>query len=122
RSSTKDDSFLISASATPSCSATIFLTRASRLSISFSTPFYCGSTAKKADHSSTANSRNFRQKHPLIHIHAAIHVERRPGHVGGRRGTQEKDRLRNVLDTSEPAERHALDELACLFLGERARH
>src|SRR5712675_1902993 len=122
RSSTKDDSFLMSASATPSCSATIFLTRASRLSIEFLHSFLLRFHCKKADHSSTANGRDFGQKSPLIHVHAAIHVQRRPGHVGGRRRAQEKHGLRDIVDAPEPSQRNVLDQFLHLLLGERARH
>src|SRR5215212_5236609 len=108
RSSTKDDSFLMSASATPSCSATIFLTRASRLSIEFLHSFFCGSTAKKRAHSSTARGRHLSQKSPLIHVHAAIHVQRGAGDVGGVRRAQEKHGLRDVLDLPETAQRDVL--------------
>src|SRR5258706_4860300 len=109
RSSTKDDSFWMSASEPSICSATIFLTRASRLSIEFLHSFLLRFHCKKADHSSTANGRDFVQKSPSIHVHAAVHVERRAGHVGGRGRAQEKHGVRDIVGAPEPSERHVLD-------------
>src|SRR5438067_1035695 len=117
RSSTKDDSFLMSASATPSCSATIFFTRASMFSTTFSSkksaPFYHGDPLIPASPLRSILS---------IHVHPAVHVQRRAGDVRGCRRAQEQHRLRHVVDASQPSERHVLDQLLHLLGGERARH
>src|SRR5688500_6493680 len=122
RSSTKEDSFLMSASATPSCSATIFLTRASRLSIELLRSFSPDRAAKNAANTSTATRRLLGQKCPSIHIHAAIHVNRRAGDVGRGRREKESHGLRHVIDSPESTEGHVLHQLFHLLLGEGARH
>src|SRR5688572_2359812 len=76
RSSTKDDSFLISASFTPSCSAMIFLTRCSTFSI---TSLLMG--AASGAPSGQRRARILRHIHPAVDVqHAARDIS-----AGGRR-------------------------------------
>src|SRR6478672_12284084 len=128
RSSTKDDSFLMSASATPSCSATIFFTRASMLSIDFlqNSCFvvvaWKGSCAQK-------NAKFYHgvrwipgRRGRSIHVHAAVHVDGGAGDVRSARRAEEEHRLGDVLHFPETPERHVLHQLLHLLLGERACH
>src|SRR5882672_1646398 len=116
RSSTKEDSFLISASFTPSCSATIFLTRCSTFSMAGSFPFvrcYRNSKVRIVAES---------HWHFSSHIHAAVDVERRARNVGGaRRGEEGHDR-RDVFRTPEPAQRNLLEQRRPLLFRERPGH
>src|SRR5260221_13923383 len=114
RSSTNEDSFLMSASATPSCSATIFLTRASKLSIDFLQALCSFVGARKARNSTIWTAS--------IHEHSAVDVQGRAGDIGRRGRAQEEDRLRDVLDPAEAPEGHALDQLLHLLRGQRAGH
>src|SRR3954451_11974042 len=91
RSSTKEDSFLMSASATPSCSATIFLTRASKLSIDTSSRLVSIGYLRER-----GARRGARKKHeiiPSIHVHPAVHVQRGARDVGGFPRAEEGDRV-----------------------------
>src|SRR4051812_1272612 len=119
RSSTNDDSFLISASLTPSCSATIFLTRCSTFSMHL---LPC--------EGSTIETDGFYQSFPLLsngtgaclhrtrrsptsssgHEHPAIHVQRRAGDIAGTGTGKEEYRVRDVLRRAEPAERNAHEQ------------
>src|SRR5436305_12696135 len=81
RSSTKEDSFLMSASATPSCSATIFLTRALILSIETSSRLV--SNGYLRERGTRCGARKKREIIPSIHVHPAVHVQRGAGDVGG---------------------------------------
>src|SRR5688572_12443562 len=128
RSSTKDDSFLMSASATPSCSATIFFTRASKFSIDFlqadSVDFvrsekrvilasftpYSGPPLGRVRGLGTAGSAS-------IHEHPAIYVQSRAGDVGGRRRAEEKHGLRDVVDPAQAPQGHVLHQALHLVLG-----
>src|SRR5258705_7826557 len=102
RSSTKDDSFLMSASATPSCSATIFFTRASMLSIDFLQNSCFVVVAWKG----TCAQKNAKFYHAVrwipgrrgrsIHVHAAVHVDRGARDVGRSRRPQAEYPLRVV--------------------------
>src|SRR5687768_2068847 len=100
RSSTNDDSFLISPSLTPNCSAMILRTLCSTFSI-------------------IAPSEGVRI---LRHVHAAVDVQDRSRHVtGGRRG-QVGYRRGHVLRRAQPPERDVLEQRLFLLLGKRARH
>src|SRR5688572_24561705 len=127
RSSTKDDSFLMSASATPSCSATIFLTRASMFSIDFLqadsvdfvrsekrvilAPFTLESLLRIA----VANGHGGTICRS-IHEHAAIYVQSRASYVRSSRGTQEEHCLGDVVDPPQATQRHVFDEPLDLVL------
>src|ERR1700693_3646724 len=115
RSSTKEDSFLMSASATPSCSATIFFTRASMLSIDFLRRFEPRSAKP-------FQSERLPRRFSSIHIHAAVHVDGRARDVAGRRRAQEEHRVGHVLHLPEAPQGHALHQLLHLGWGKRARH
>src|SRR3954463_3469784 len=90
RSSTNEDSVLMSASATPSCSATIFLTRASMFSIDFLQAFSTWLDAAKKRVILTS-----------IHVHPAVHMECRAGDVarGGR--AQKEHGLRDIVHAAQ---------------------
>src|SRR5262247_356713 len=111
RSSTNEDSFLISASFTPSCSATIFLTRCSTLSMR--TPSLCPLLCvlgvvvglRRGEILSEAPTARCRHDWVSVHVHAAVHRQRRAGDVGGGRRCEEAHCSRDVLGQSEPAER-----------------
>src|SRR5258706_4918316 len=127
RSSTKDDSFLMSASATPSCSATIFVTRASMLSIDFLKNSCFVVVAWKG----TCAQKNAKFYHAVrwiprrwgrsIHVHAAVHVKGGARDVRSAGRAQEEHRLRDVLHLPETPERHVLHQLLHLLPGVRAR-
>src|SRR6266511_5077019 len=98
RSSTNDDSFLISASFTPSCSATIFLTRCSTFSMRF----------LPKGIPSDANRRFYQIGAPghrrLHHVHPAIDVQRRAGDVACLERGEKRDRMCNLIRQAEPPE------------------
>src|ERR1700744_797015 len=141
RSFTNDASFLISASATPSCSATIFLTRCSILSI---TPprekkfkntgarILSGLTRQKSRASGSCQGMRpmLLQTHQgadsnrnqLLHVHAAVHVQRRTGDVASLRRREKCDRMRDVFRAAETAERNLRFQHGVLFFGQRLRH
>src|SRR5690606_41211472 len=84
RSSRKEDSFLISASLTPSCSATIFLTRCSMLSMQISKlGKFPRIIAKQANKVSAVEKKDWGDSNPpptqSSHINAAVAVQRRTG-------------------------------------------
>src|ERR1700761_5808327 len=123
RSATKALSFATSASGTPSCSAMIFLTRAS---ISLMTllrevcvktgGFYLprtpdGRTGLAAD----AAIRS-------IHVHAAVDVQLRSGDVAGLARGQERHRLRDLLGLAEAAQRDLRQQRGFLRLGQALGH
>src|ERR1041384_5787951 len=101
RSSTNEESFLISPSFTPSCSAMIFLTRCSMFSIRCSFP---------------------KRGRILRHIHTAVDVQDRARHVAGGGGCEIGDRGRHVLRRAEAAERNLAEQRLFLFVRQRARH
>src|SRR5262249_24346378 len=116
RSSTKEDSFLISASLTPSCSATIFLTRCSTFSIAGSFPLVgCARNSKV---------RIVAESHCdfSTHVHAAVHMQRRAGDVGGLRRREEGHRRGDVLRIPQFPEGNLLQERGFLLLRERPRY
>src|SRR5215831_451197 len=115
RSSTKEDSFLISASFTPSCSATIFLTRCSTFSIAGSFPL--GGCARNSKVRIVAESHC----HFSTHVHAAVDVQRRAGDIGGLRRREEGHGRGHVLRIAQPAERNLLKERVSLLLRQRPR-
>src|SRR4051812_47245183 len=108
RSSTKEDSFLMSASATPSCSATIFRTRASMFSIgSFLQCFqWSGSRVQEP-----RGAPKKREIIPSIHVHPAVHVECRSRDVAGVGTAQEEHGLGDVLDPPEAPQGHVFHQL-----------
>src|SRR4029077_16854164 len=77
RSSTNEDSFLISASFTPSCSATIFLTRCSTFSTispCLSSPKgECGSETRRFYQNEPTQPAALPSWRPSYHQHAAVH-------------------------------------------------
>src|SRR5437899_2854847 len=116
RSSTNEDSFLISASFTPSCSATIFLTRCSTFSICGLLPLCC------CDRNSEV--RIVAESHcPLsTHVHAAVDMQRRACDVGGlRRGEKGHDR-RHLFRIAEPSQRNLLEQRRSLLLRKGPGH
>src|SRR5258705_7184345 len=104
RSSTNEDSFLISASFTPSCSAMIFFTRCSMFSTQFSFP--CG----------------VRILPESGHEHATVHVQYRAGDVARRGRRQVGDGGGDVFGAAEPAERDLREQSVLLLLRQRACH
>src|SRR5262245_49250494 len=116
RSSTKEDSFLISASFTPSCSATIFLTRCSTFSIAGSFPLV-GCARNSKVRIVTEPHRHF-----STHVHAAVHMKRRAGDVGRLRRREKRHDRRHVLRSSQTAERNLLKQRSTLLVGEGAGH
>src|SRR4051812_27041717 len=132
RSSTNDESFLISASLTPSCSATIFLTRCSTFSMHLlpcegstietdgfyqSLPLLSTRAGDPCSH-----ARSERPRHSSGHQHPAIDVQRRTGDVA-RAGTGEEDhRVRDVVRGAEAAERDARKQRVALRLRQFLRH
>src|SRR4029077_20111071 len=116
RSSTNEDSFLISASFTPSCSATIFLTRCSTFSIMGSFPLV------GCDRNSEV--RIVAESHcPLsTHIHAAVDMQRRACNVGGLRRREKGHGRRHVLRISQASQRNLLKQRLSLLLREGPGH
>eukprot|EP01022_Parablepharisma_sp_SALTPOND_P036185 TRINITY_DN979_c0_g7_i1.p1 TRINITY_DN979_c0_g7~~TRINITY_DN979_c0_g7_i1.p1 ORF type:complete len:1344 (+),score=262.78 TRINITY_DN979_c0_g7_i1:3504-7535(+) len=133
RSSTNDDSFLMSASATPSCSATIFFTRCSISDIVFLqrddrlqkcahfSRFARGkftfnySWQDCAKSSITANNRRQKDLSQALrtcstHVHAAIHIECGTGDVGRLRRRQEGHRIGNLLGRAQATQRDLLQD------------
>src|SRR5215203_4590197 len=80
RSSTNEDSFLMSPSLTPNCSATIFLTRCSMFSMYYSFPDCLGVSTKLA-HFTKNEPAALLQRQNSTHIHAAINMQFRAGNV-----------------------------------------
>src|SRR5207245_8302294 len=117
RSSTNDDSFLISASFTPSCSATIFLTRCSTFSMRFSSPR--GSQVMRIGDFTRSACLGTRR---LRHVHPAVDVQRRTSDVACLARREKSHCIRNFLGQAEPSERYALDQLLALRTGQSARH
>src|SRR3954469_24773250 len=120
RSLTNDDSFLTSASLTPSCSATIFFTRCSIFSIWFPSGvirFLCKKyfTKSRARHLTHAN-------HRLIHQHSAIDMQGGTGDISGSRSRQKCNRPGDVLDGAEPGERNLCHEYGALNFFQFACH
>src|SRR5207253_3227537 len=139
RSSTNEDSFLISASLTPSCSATIFLTRCSTFSMRLlprgvsnvykadgfyqmsaicadQRPWREAPSARFARVSCAARDRASR------HIHAAVHVQRRPCDVSGLGRRKKSDGVGDVVRRAQSAQWYSLDQLLPLRIRHRARH
>src|SRR5512146_727489 len=94
RSSTNDDSFLISASLTPSCSATIFLTRCSMFSILFSFPFWPRSGPMRAAILPESG-----------HVHPAVDVQHAARDVAGGGRREEAHRGGDFLGAAEAPQR-----------------
>src|SRR5450631_3455414 len=130
RSSTNDDSFLISASLTPSCSATIFLTRCSTLSITIlpaGIPFVLNrpilpdtrELPKVAHCEMTLLPATWPQ---LGHVHATIDVQRRPRDVASCVRRQKGNGMGNILRRTKAAQGNALEQRVALRVGQRACH
>src|SRR6185437_10622945 len=117
RSSTNDDSFLISASFTPSCSATIFLTRCSTFSMHL-----LPVRGVKKGLQATKPADFTRAPVALRHQHPAIDVQRRAGDVTRSRGREEHDGGGDVVRLTEAAKRDAREQRFALRAGHRARH
>src|SRR5213083_375331 len=117
RSSTNDDSFLISASFTPSCSATIFLTRCSTFSMRFSSPR--GSQMMRVSNFTRSACPGTRR---LRHVHPAIDVQRRAGDVACLARGEKSDCMSNLVRQAKPPEGYALDQRFALRADQRARH
>src|SRR5260221_8693723 len=116
RSSTNEDPLLISASFTPSCSATIFLTRCSTFSIAGSFPLVCNH--RKSEVRIVAESHcSF-----STHVHAAVDMQRGSGDVGGLRRCEECHGGRHFFRTSETSERNLLEQPGSLHFRERPCH
>src|ERR1051325_7283202 len=102
RSSTNEESFLISASFTPSCSAMIFLTACSMFSaIDFSFP---------------------KRGRILRHVHAAVDVQHVPGNVAGGGRREVRDRGGDLGRSAQPAERNLREQRALLLFAQRPCH
>src|SRR5689334_13455809 len=111
RSSTKEDSFLISASFTPSCSAMIFLTRCSMFSIRLLLPLWDSYFTRIR-----VLSRALRAvDESLRHEHSAVDVQHRAGDVIARRRREKGHGRGYVFRLSEAAERNLSDERAALL-------
>src|SRR4051812_21290368 len=123
RSATKALSLATSASGTPSCSAMIFLTRAS---ISLMTllrevcvktgGFYLPGTSD--GRTSLAAATAIRS----THVHAAVDVQLGAGDVAGLARRQERHRLRDLLGLAEAVQRDLLQQRGLLRLGQPLRH
>src|ERR1017187_3288697 len=114
KSSTNEDSFLMSASLTPNCSATIFLTRCSMFSIYDSFPeIGCGENL--------AILPINRPQPDLNHVHAAIDMNRRAGDVGGLRAGQESHGVGDFLRLAEAAQRYLQQQGGPLLVGQGDR-
>src|SRR6266702_2410768 len=141
RSFTNEASFLISASATPSCSATIFLTRCSILSITpprekkFKNTGACilsGLTRQKSGASGSYQGMRLTllQTHQgadsnriwLRHVHSAVHMQCRAGDVARLRRREERDRVRDIFRTAEAAERNLRLQHALLLFRQAPGH
>src|ERR1700757_1279896 len=107
RSSTNADSFLISASLTPSCSATIFLTRCSTLSMHYPPT----RESKPSERSQFYQIVPPRKDGLLCHVHSAVDVQCRAGDIARLARGEECHRMRDVLRRAQAPERDALDEL-----------
>src|SRR5574340_900786 len=58
----------------------------------------------------------------LIHVHAAVYMQRRTGNVARGRRSNERDNRRDLIGTSQSAQRHVLDQVLLLLAGEGTRH
>src|SRR5207253_1317010 len=119
RSSTNEESFLISASFTPSCSAMIFLTRCSMFSIrapSWVMLAFCAGLVR------VESLRRAKRRRILRHIHAAVDVQDRAGHIVARRRCEVGDRGGDVLRGAQAAERNLPEQGLAAVLGQRAGH
>lgn len=130
KSSTNEDSFLISASL-PSCSATIFLTRCSIFSIQ-SAPSIGSCIATKTRYFTKNDQvfyqlrRNGGQPCPppfwaLSHVHAAVNVDRCPSDIR-RRGKAETNRCRDIFERTQAAEWHVGDQRCALLFFQSLGH
>src|SRR6476646_6538907 len=93
KSSTNDDSFLISASLTPSCSATIFLTRCSTLSMPLLPSRDLNFTACEF----YQIGPNCHKGRNLLHIHPTVHMEGGAGDVAGAGRSKKGDCLCDIF-------------------------
>src|SRR3954468_19007248 len=121
RSSTKEDSFLISASFTPSCSATIFLTRCSTFSMYGLLPS-CGLVPATLELKPPIVTESPGRRRPLQHVHSAVDVQRRAGAVAALRRGEEHHGRGDVFRFTQTAERDLREQRLALRLRQRARH
>src|SRR5438128_8587811 len=124
RSSTNEDPFLISASFTPSCSATIFLTRCSTFSIADSFPLFCCNRNSEGAHCSRTA---FPPGKPIwsrlsVHVHAAVDVEGRAGDIGGLRRSEKRHHGGHVFRISQAPQRNLLEQRLALCVREHSGH
>src|SRR5215468_6930118 len=123
RSSTNEDSFLISASFTPSCSATIFLTRCSTLSMPYP-PRRQQNLRKRCNFTRSrqparpASLDVFAALEVLRHVHAAVDMERGPRDVTSFVRRKEDHGVRDVIRRAKATERDPLDQFLTLRLAE----
>src|SRR5438309_555753 len=111
RSSTNEDVLLISASFTPSCSATIFLTRCSTFSIADSFPLVLLRSNFGGAHCSRIAFLSGKPLGlPSVHVHAAVHVKGRAGDIGCLRRIEKRHHGRHILRISQPPRANLLQQ------------
>src|ERR1700759_3403128 len=123
RSATKALSLATSASGTPSCSAMIFLTRAS-MSLMTLLREVCVKTGgfylpRQPDRRTGLVGRAAVRS---IHVHAAVDVQLAAGDVAGLLRRQEGHRLGDLLRPAEAAERDLPQQRGLLGLGQHLGH
>src|SRR5512146_491367 len=116
RSFTKEDSFLTSDSFTPSCSATIFLTRCS-LDIPDS-PTLIKVQKARAFYQTCADF----QTTTLLHVHPAVHVQGGASDVRSAGAGQKSYGSGDIRRLAEAFQGHMLDQLGALFVAQGMRH
>src|SRR5512135_2825800 len=116
KSFTKEDSFLTSDSFTPSCSATIFLTRCS-LDIPDS-PTLIKVQKAQAFYQTCAEFQN----NTLLHIHSTVHMQRDSGDVSCARTGQESHGSSDVRRLAKAFQRYVFDQFGALLFAQGVRH
>src|SRR4029453_16809088 len=121
RSSTNDDSFLISASLAPSCSATIFFTRCSTFSILLLPLRAC--RIETEDFTRTGHPRSpLSEASPLCHVHSPVDVQCDAGDIARLLRGEKKHGVRDVLRRAEPPQRYLFEQCSTLRFRQRLRH